>query len=253
MRKIMFLMSFVVVSICTVTTLSAQGIQEKSLMLHHGSIKEIHSTLPTTITVANDGSDAIEIVFPANVEPYLEIEIDKRDDILSFDVIDECITRRELNAVLQKSPIRVRMSTAVLSDILNTSDMSITFEDGSVGEWFQVINTGTLFVNGEVLNAKNKIEYYNTGTFTSQIKSYITDILCLTNTGFLYTKGTTTAKYVEQTSTGIENTDLVVCCNKLSITSTGSGVIKYKGGADDVEVMSTGRAKIHTSKLNSEQ
>lgn len=250
MRKIIFLISLAVVSICSVTTLSAQGIQEKSLTLHHGSIKEIHSTLPTCITVANDGSDAIEIVFPANVEPHLEIEIDKRDDILSFDVIDESITHRELNAVLQKNPIRVRMSTAVLSDILNTSDMSITFEDGSVGEWFQVINTGTLFVNGEVLAAKKKIEYYNTGTFTSKIHSYNTAILCLTNTGFLYTNGYTTAKYVEQSSTGIENTDLKVACEKLSISTTGSGVIKYEGTVDDVEIVSTGRAKILTSKLN---
>ena len=253
MRKIMFCAALVVASLCTIATLSAQSTNVKSVTLHHAGIKEIHATVPTCITVANDTSDAIEIVFPADVERYLKIEIINKGDILSFDIKDESITHRELNAIMKKNPIRVHMSSSVLTKVRNTSDMSITFADGSVGEWFQVTNTGTLFVNGEALKAQKKIEYYNTGTFTSQIKSYITDILCLTNTGFLYTKGTTTAKHVEQASTGIENTDLVVCCNKLSITSTGSGVIKYEGRADNVEVTSTGRAKIRTSKLNSEQ
>ena len=252
MRKIKFTATMFLAALCGVTALSAQDVNMQSLTLRHAGVKEIHATLPTCITVANNGSDAIEISFPANVEPYLEIEIIKKDNVLSFDVKDKSMPRRELNAILEKNPIRVSMSSSVLTDILNTSDMSITFVDGSVGEFFQIINTGSIFVNGDVLKAE-KIEYYNTGAFTSEIKSYDADILCLTNTGFLYTKGTTTANYVEQSSTGIENTDLVVNCGKLSISSTGSGVIKYEGRADDVEVISTGRAKIRTSKLNSEE
>lgn len=251
MRKIIFLVSLFIAPLCAVTTLSAQN--TKSITLHHGSIKEIHSTLPTCITVTNDGSDLIEISFPAAVEPYIKIEIDKRGNILDFDRADKRVSRDKLAQLNDKNPIRVRMSSAVLSSILNTSDMSVAFEDGSVGEWFNIVNTGSIFVNGEVLKAKNKIEYYNTGTFTSEIKSYNTDILGLTSTGFLYVNGSTTAKYIDQSSTGIENTNLKVSCVKLTITSTGSGVIKYEGTADQVEVMSTGSATIHTSKLNYEQ
>lgn len=252
MRK-MIVLVMMATTLCAINSLSAQGVDEKSITLHNGAIKEIHAILPTLITVTNSGDDRIDISFPADVEPYLDIEIIKQDNILSFDVKDKSKTRRELNAILEKNPIRVHMSSSVLTSIMNTSDMSITFADGSVGEWFNIVNTGTIFVNGEVLKAKNKIECYNTGTFTSKIKSYDTDILGLTSTGFLYVNGTTSAKYIEQSSTGIENTNLKVACVKLTITSTGSGVINYEGTADDVEVMSTGSATIHTSKLNFEQ
>lgn len=253
MKNMMFGVTMILALLCGVTVLSAQDANIQNLRLHHACIEEIHSTLPTCITIANNSSDAIEISLPVNVEPYIEIEVDKKDNILSFDIKEQSMERRNIVSLLEKNPIRVSLSSASLTNILNTSDMSITFEDGTVSKWFQVINTGTLFINGEALNAKDKIEYHNTGTFTSQIKHYNTDMLFLVNTGFLYTNGTTTAKYIEQASTGIENTDLEVACLKLSIHSTGSGVIKYKGSADEVEVLSTGKAKIRTSQLNREE
>ena len=48
----------------------------------------------------------------------------------------------------------------------------------------------------------------------------------------------------------IESTNLDVECRKLNITSTGSGVITYRGTADEVDIISTGRASIRTSELN---
>ena len=61
MRKIMFCAALVVASLCTIATLSAQSTNVKSVTFHHAGIKEIHATVPTCITVANDTSDAIEI------------------------------------------------------------------------------------------------------------------------------------------------------------------------------------------------
>ncbi|MBR5206697.1 MAG: DUF2807 domain-containing protein [Alistipes sp.] len=84
----------------------------------------------------------------------------------------------------------------------------------------------------------------------SEIEGYTADNLMLTNTGYLYVNGKATAKYIEQNSTGIERRDLDVECRKLNITSTGSGVVTYRGTADEVDIISTGRAGIRTSELN---
>lgn len=75
----------------------------------------------------------------------------------------------------------------------------------------------------------------------------------LTNVGYLFIEGTTTANYIEHNSVGRDNVDLEVACLKLDVTSTGSGVVEYRGTADEVNITSLGQAIIRTLELNDEQ
>jgi hypothetical protein len=253
MKRILFFAAALLALVGNTTTLSAQDIEQESITLTQRNIQEIHSSLPTLITVTAEDSDHITITIPMEAIPYVEFDIDHLSKVLSIKHSESYSSRKQLESIYNnKTPIDIRVPSSSITDIMNTSDMSITFENSSVGNWFQVINTGTMFIHGEALNAKDKIEFYNTGTLTSKIKYYNTSILCLTNTGFLLTSGSTTAKHIDQNSTGIENTNLEVACEKITIASTGSGVIRYHGTADDVEVTSTGKAHIRTSELNAE-
>lgn len=253
MKRILFFAAALLALVGNTTTLSAQDIEQESITLTQRNIQEIHSSLPTLITVTAEDSDHITITIPMEAIPYVEFDIDHLSKVLSIKHSESYSSRKQLESIYNnKTPIDIRVPSSSITDIMNTSDMSITFENSSVGNWFQVINTGTMFIHGEALNAKDKIELYNTGTLTSKIKNYNTSILCLTNTGFLLTSGSTTAKHIDQNSTGIENTNLEVACEKITIASTGSGVIRYHGKADDVEVTSTGKAHIRTSELNAE-
>lgn len=67
--------------------------------------------------------------------------------------------------------------------------MSLNIHRDSFTNWLEIINTSTPFINCKSLTAKDKIELYNTGTMTSNIKEYTADNLMLTNTGYLYVKG----------------------------------------------------------------
>ena len=234
--------------IASVASLSAQQEEYKSISLHHKALNEIQSSLPTVINIVDGNEGEISVSYPTSVEELIKVEI--WYDALLIERKDENSTREELKALNEKQPIRIEVCSSKIKSILNTSDMSLNIHRDSFANWLEIINTSTLFINGKSLTAKDKIELYNTGTMTSNIKGYTADNLMLTNTGYLYVKGKATAKYIEQNSTGIESTDLDVECRKLNITSTGSGVITYRGTADEVDIISTGRASIRTSELN---
>lgn len=252
MKRILYFAIALIAIVAHSATLSAQETNKEIISLKPHKIKEIHASLPTNIVITADEDSDISITISTEAIPYVDFDINHTDNVLSIKHSQNYNSREQLASVDPQEPIIIRVPSSSITDIMNTSDMSITFENCNVGNWFQVINTGTMFIHAEALNAKDKIELYNTGTMTSKVKNYNTSILCLTNTGFLFTDGSTTAKYIEQNSTGIENTDLRIACQKLSITSTGSGVIRYSGTADDVEVASTGKAHIRTSELNAE-
>lgn len=249
MKRISIFLASLFAIVSNTTPLWAQTPQYETLTFDHNGIEEIHSTLPTKISITPAESGTITITFPSEAIPYIDFDLNHVDNVLSIKHSKSYKSRSELNSVSEEHPIEVCVPTNSLRNIMNTSDMSISFESGDVGARFQIINTGSMFIHGKALNAKIKIEYYNTGTMTNYVENHNTELLCLTNTGFLLTKGNTTAKYVEQNSTGIENCNLCVACQKVVITSTGSGTINYRGTSDEVEVITTGTATIRTSEL----
>lgn len=249
MRRISLSIALIMASLFS---LSAQDADYKSMTLTFAELKEVHATIPTQITIAASDSDAIEVSYPADAEGYIDIFVDKKDSALIIKREKSTIKSRRDLAVSEKRPIRVSIPSSSIRRILNTSDMVLHIENSQFDNWVMIANTGTMGITGEAIEAKTKIEYYNTGTMTNQLKRHDTSMLMLSNTGFLLTQGETTATHIEQNSTGIENTDLKVSCQKLQVHSTGNGKIRYYGRADSVNVASTGNATIHTSELNAE-
>lgn len=249
MKRISLSIALIMASLLS---LSAQDADYKSMTLTFAELKEVHATIPTHITIAASDSDTIEVSYPEAAEEHINIFVDKKDSALIIKR-DKSNTKSKKNSLVsEKQPIRVRIPSSSIRRILNTSDMILHIENSTFDDWVMIANTGTMGITGEAIVAKTKIEYYNTGTLTNNLTLHDTSMLMLSNTGFLLTKGETTATYVEQNSTGIENTDLRVSCEKLEINSTGSGKIRYRGSADSVNIASTGSAHICTSELNAE-
>ena len=213
-------------------------------------LKEVQSEIPAVVTLVAGDSGEIDVEYPAAVEGYVNIYV--KGNILYLDRKDDTVTRKQLAPLADGNPVRVRVSSSRIDSVVNTSEMDLVVEDSKFANILTIVNTRTMSVLGEAIEASHEVEIYNTGTMTCRIKQYNTDYLELVNTGWLYVNGTTTARVVEQRSTGIENTTLKVACKKLDISSTGSGVIIYSGSADDVSVIATGDATIRTSELNVE-
>lgn len=222
----------------------------KHIDLSCQGLKEVQSEIPAVVTLVAGDSGEIDVEYPAAVEGYVNIYVE--GNILYLDRKDDTVTRAQLAPLADGNPVRVRVSSSHIDSVLNTSDMDLVVEDSKFANILTIVNTRTMSVLGEAIEALHEVEIYNTGTMTCRIKQYNTDYLELVNTGWLYVNGTTTACVVEQQSTGIENTTLKVACEKLDISSTGSGVIIYSGSADDVSVIATGDATIRTSELNVE-
>lgn len=240
------------ITIASIFSLSAQDANYKDTTLTFNELKEIHATLPTHITICDSDSDIIAISYPEAAEEYIDVSIDKKDSAL---IIKRKKAQQKSNKtayVSEKYPIRIRIPSSSIRRVLNTSDMILHLENSTFADWTMIANTGSLGITGETIKAKTKIEYYNTGTMTNNLKHHETSMLMLSNTGFLLTQGETSASHIEHSSTGIENTDLKVSCKKLEIHSTGKGVLRYRGKADLVSVASTGSAHIRTSELNAE-
>lgn len=222
----------------------------KHIDLSCQGLKEVQSEIPAVVTLVAGDSGEIDVEYPAAVEGYVNIYVE--GNILYLDRKDDTVTREQLAPLADGNPVRVRVSSSHIDSVLNTSEMDLVVEDSKFANTLTIVNTRTMSVLGEAIEASHEVEIYNTGTMTCRIKQYNTDYLELVNTGWLYVNGTTTACVVEQQSTGIENTTLKVACEKLDISSTGSGVIIYSGSADDVSVIATGDATIRTSELNVE-
>ena len=246
MRRVVMLAVMLISSLCIA---EAQEMT-KHIDLSCQGLKEVQSEIPAVVTLVAGDSGEIDVEYPAAVEGYVNIYVE--GNILYLDRKDDTVTRAQLAPLADGNPVRVRVSSSHIDSVLNTSDMDLVVEDSKFANILTIVNTRTMSVLGEAIEALHEVEIYNTGTMTCRIKQYNTDYLELVNTGWLYVNGTTTACVVEQQSTGIENTTLKVACEKLDISSTGSGVIIYSGSADDVSVIATGDATIRTSELNVE-
>ncbi|MBO5882018.1 MAG: DUF2807 domain-containing protein [Alistipes sp.] len=255
MKKIFFM---VLSAVCFMATAQAQKVviisdEDKSTIeyteteLRHSELKELISTLPTTVIVTAEDSDIISIAAPASVFPYLKFDF--RDESLAI-ACDNDAPNKVMSTLNQNCHIKVTIPSESLRNITNTSDMNLFFENGKCANKLLITNTLTMGIISDEITAESNIEIYNTGTMTLKVDNINTEQLFTLNTGYLYMRGATTANSILQNSSGIENSLLNVNCQKLEILSTGEGIIEFHGIADDVTVANMGKATIKTSKLN---
>ena len=212
-------------------------------------ITEILSLLPTVVWLTDGNEGHIEIVYPEAEAEYLKFIV-KNDKILTIGRDPEKKAPKN-TLITERTPIEVRVSASTLNCILNKSDMSLYIEHDAFADKLMISNSGGLFIHADSISA-DIIELLSVGTTTCYVDNWNANSLMLTNSGALYIKGETNAQKIEHHSAGIDNIELNVACKTLDIISTGTGVIKYKGSADDVNVTSLGLATIRTSELNKE-
>lgn len=212
-------------------------------------VTEILSLLPTVVWLTYGEEGHIEISYPEAEAEYLKFLV-KNDKILTIGR-DPDKRAPKNSLVTERTPIEVRVSASTIDYILNKSDMSLYVERDAFADKLIIGNSGGLFIHADSITA-DVIELLSMGTTTCYVDRWNANSLMLSNTGALYVKGVTNAQKVEHHSAGIDNIELDVACKTLEIISTGSGVIKYRGSADDVNVTSLGSATIRTSELNNE-
>ena len=255
MKKIFIILMSVV---CVMTTAQAQEVVNISQVenhtiayttaeIHQSEIKEFISNLPATVTITDEDSDIIRVAAPTSVFPYLKFDF--RDDTFAI-FKDNDAPNKVISTLNQNCHIEVTIPSESLRSITNTSDMQLYFESGKCADKLIITNTLTMGIITTDITAESSMEIYNMGTMTIKVDNLNTKQLFTMNTGYLYMRGTTTAKSVLQNSSGIENSLLNVNCQKLEILSTGEGIIEFHGVADDVTVANMGKATIKTSKLN---
>lgn len=230
---------------------SAQQENIKRVEIKHKGVNEIQSSLPVLLRFVDGQDGDIEIKYPASVEEFITVGFDENSDILIIKANGKDLPRKFEDAVNEKQPILVNICASSIKSILNTSDMSIHFDRLKQAEALDIINTLTLSISGKELEATDKFQIYNTGTMTCRIKKMSSESIFATNNmGYLHIEGVAEAKHIEYNSIGIDSLDLDVTCTKLQIATTGSGLIKCSGVADDVDVVSMGKTTIRLNELN---
>lgn len=230
---------------------SAQQENIKRVEIKHKGVNEIESSLPVLLRFVDGEDGDIEIKYPASVEEFITVGFDENSDILIIKANGKDLPRKFEDAVNEKQPILVNICASSIKSILNTSDMSIHFNRIEQAEALDIINNLTLTISGEELVATDKFQIYNTGTMTCRIKKMSSECIFATNNmGYLHIEGVAEANHIEYNSVGIDSLDLDVRCAKLQIATTGSGLIKCKGEADDVIVASMGNTTIRLNELN---
>lgn len=215
-------------------------------------LEEIVSHLPVVVTLVDGSEGHIEVNYPKAEADYLKCRVDDSGRTLIVGR-NWNIEQPKRSLISEHSPVRVTLSVTTLRTITNAGDMSLNIKHDGFAEWLNIINSSTLFINADSISADAKIELVNNGTMTCHVNNWRTENLMLKNVGYLFIEGTTTANYIEHNSVGRDNVDLEVACLKLDVTSTGSGVVEYRGTADEVNITSLGQATIRTSELNNEQ
>lgn len=224
-------------------------IKYATTILECEGVTEILSLLPTVVWLTDGKEGHIEISYPEAEAEYLKFLV-KNDKILTIGR-DPDKNAPKNTLVTERTPIEVRVSASTLNYILNKSDMSLYIERDAFADKLIIANSSGLFIHADSISA-DIIELLSVGTTTCYVDKWNANSLMLTNTGALFIKGVANAQKIEHHSAGIDNIELDVACKTLEIVSTGSGVIKYKGSADDVNVTSLGSATIRTSELNKE-
>ena len=257
MRKLILIvaLTFGILNISTAqgaVTMRSNGagdIERETKVLKCEELTEIVSLLPTVVRIVEGEEGLVEIVYPKAEADYLKFIV-KGGNILTLGRdTDKKMLKNTL--VTEHNPIEVRVSASTINYILNRSDMSLYIERDAFADVLTIGNSGGLFIHADTISA-DVINIVSQGTTTCLVKEWRANSLMLTNTGALYVKGVTNARKIEHHSAGIDNVELDVACSTLEMLSNGSGIIEYRGTADEVTISSMGSATIRTSELNRE-
>lgn len=255
MKKSIFIFA-ALLSLCAstnaqeMTTINTCNTPCKIKTIEHIQLEQIHSTLPVALTITAESSDTITIEYPETVEPYIKFEINR--EMLSISERDESVTRRQLLQLGALQRINIRVPSSCINYIANFSDMTIEFENERCAKSLEIVNAGTMYINGKAITADAKIDITNFGTLLSMVEHYTTTSLAITNSGQLSIVGEISATLVEHNTMGVENSDINVKCHQLDITTFGSGILRYSGTADSFDISHVGDGQVITSGLNIE-
>lgn len=255
MKKSIFIFA-ALLSLCAsanaqeITTINTCGTPCTTTTIEHMQLEQIHSTLPVALTITAESSDTITIEYPETVEPYIKFEINR--EMLCISERDESVTRRQLLQLGSLQRINIRVPSSCINYVANFSDMTIEFENERCAKSLEIVNAGTMYINGKAITADAKIDITNFGSLLSMVGRYTTTTLSITNSGQLSIVGEISATLVEHNTMGVENSDINVKCHQLDITTFGSGILRYSGTADSFNISHLGDGQVVTSGLNVE-
>lgn len=250
---------FAVMFMATIATADAQTRVEKRTVgegnidymvkeLSCDNLSKIVSNLPVVLRLVEGDEGHIEVSFPMQEHRYIRFGIvNDNTFILGRDGYQKSPKKTILS---EKTPIYITISASNIAAITNSSDMVLYVDRDSFADELSIANAGYgFFVIGESITADKSISLFTNGTMTCEVESWNTAALSLTNNGYLYVNGVTSASNVKQVSTGIDSTTLQVDCGKVEVHTNGEGLITYRGWADDVAVYSNNKASVRTSEL----
>lgn len=213
-------------------------------------LRGIISSLPVVITLTEGVEGDIEVSYPVAEHRYIRCGVASNKLCIGRNGYD----KSPKNTILSdKTPIYVTLTASKIENITNHADMVLHIERDSFANELIIGNGGTgLFVIAQSITAKDKILVISNGTTTFEVKEWNTTNFDITNHAYLYIDGSTTAKNIEQSNCSIISVTLNVDCHKLNIIDDGKGVVRYKGRAEDLMVVSTGKTTIYTSELECE-
>ena len=210
----------------------------------------IISSLPVVITLVEGEEGDIKVSYPIAEHRYIRCGITNNKFCVGRNGYDKSPKKSILN---DRTPIYVTISASKIEQITNHSDMVLHIERDSFANELIIGNGGTgLFVVAQSITAKDKILVISNGTTTFEVKEWNTTALDIVNNAYIHINGATTAKSIQQTNNDIIDVTLKVDCRNISIVDDGKGVVRYKGRADDLMVVSTGKTTIYTSELECE-
>lgn len=212
------------------------------------NLTKIVSNLPVVLRLVEGDEGHIEVSLPMQEHRYIRFGIvDDNTFIIGRDGFQKPPKKTILS---DKTPIYITITASNIAAITNTSDMVLYVERDCFADELSIGNAGYgFFVIGKSITAPKSIKLFTNGTMTCEVESFNTADLSITNNGYLYVNGVTSARNVCQISTGIDRTTLNVDCDKVEVHTNGEGLITYSGVTDELALYSNNKASVRTSEL----
>lgn len=155
----------------------------------------------------------------------------------------------DINNTGQMNLLATNIRLADRLELNNTGTMRIAVRDIDAGRAVCINNTGSFEAAVRNIAAGSKFEINNTGAITLGADRYACKSWVDNNTGRTDITGRVEADRIECNSAGLERLSLDIACRKLAVYTSGSGDFVFRGCADDVDVASTGNARVSTREV----
>lgn len=263
MKKILFLSLLLLIGVAQVSAqrpsrytknLSVEDVEYKSVILSHPEVRQILMFVPVDLTIIDGEEGYIEISYPVVEEEYLRFGVRDDDKFIIGRNGDKETPKSSI--LCDKIPVRVTVSLPNLCRIFGNSfnaNIDIFVEHDHFAPTLEICNGYSMSISGKSITAEESITIRNHGTLTFKVP-YLntTKLTSTTMDGFIYLHGSTNANTIYVSSAGIDNIDMMVECQDLSIFSRSRGVIRFTGSAENVSVSARRRstATIFLSELS---